>query len=462
MLENKTITEFSSILLGDVITPEDSRYDFERQVWNGLIDKHPALIAKCRGTSDVIHCVNFARENGLQVSIRGGGHNVAGLALCDDGLVIDLSNMRGVYVDPDSKIADVEGGATWADVDRETQLFGLATPGGVVSTTGVAGLTLGGGLGWLRKKHGLSCDNLRSVRIVTAEGKILTANKHDNEDLFWAVRGGGGNFGIVTAFEFELHEVGPMVMFCMPMYPIEKASKVLSAWRDFVVSSPDEVSSHALLWTVPDIEIFPEEARGRDIVAVPALYTGDPDKGQRVLQPLLDIDDVLLDLSGQLPFTAVQSMVDWVFPKNERYYYFKSTDLNSLDDHVLKAIISKAKERPVSSMLMAIWHYGGEMNRIGAEETAFGSRDTSFLLSVDSIWDDQADSDRVIQWSRKVLEEMKPYAGEGMYPNFPGFGEEGNELVRSAYGVNYERLAIVKAKYDPDNFFNVNLNIKPA
>ncbi|MGM0532689.1 MAG: FAD-binding oxidoreductase [Bacteroidota bacterium] len=462
MLENKTITEFSNLLLGDVIIPEDSRYDNERRVWNGLIDKHPALIAKCRGTSDVIHAVNFARKNDMQVSVRGGGHNVAGLALCDNGLVIDLSNMRGVYVDPVSKTAVVEGGATWADVDRETQLFGLAAPGGVVSTTGVAGLTLGGGLGWLRKKHGLSCDNLRSVRVVTAEGKILTANKQDNEDLFWAIRGGGGNFGIVTGFEFELHEVGPDVMFCMTMYSIEKADKVLPAWRDFVVSSPDEVSSHALFWTVPDVEVFPEEARGKDIVAVLALYAGDPEYGQRVLQPLRDLDEPVLDLSEQLPFVTVQSMVDWVFPKNERYYYFKSKDLNSLGDDVLKAIISKAKERPVSSMLMLIWHYGGEMNRIGAEETAFGSRDTSFLLSVDSIWDDQADSDRVIQWSRETLEEMEPFSGVGMYPNFPGFGEEGNKLVRSAYGVNYERLAKIKAKYDPDNFFNVNLNIKPV
>jgi FAD/FMN-containing dehydrogenase len=315
MLDDKIINDFKNKLLGDSITPEDSRYDHERRVWNGLIDKHPALIAKCRGTSDVIHSVKFARENNLQVSVRGGGHNVAGLALCDDGLVIDLSNMRGVYVDPGSKTAIVEGGATWADVDRETQLFGLATPGGVVSTTGVAGLTLGGGLGWLRKKHGLSCDNLRSARIVTAEGEILTANKHNNEDLFWAIRGGGGNFGIVTTFEFELHEVGPIVMFCMPMYPIEKAEKVLTSWRDFVVSSPDEVSSHALLWTIPDVEDFPEEARGKDIVAVPALYAGDPEKGQRMLQFLRDIDEPVLDLSGQLPFEAVQSMVDWAFPK---------------------------------------------------------------------------------------------------------------------------------------------------
>lgn len=462
MPKNETIAEFKNELLGDVLTPEDRNYDQERQVWNGLIDKHPALIVKCRGTSDVIHSVNFARENDLQVSIRGGGHNVAGLALIDDGLVIDLSNMRGVYVDPDSKTALVEGGATWADVDRETQLYGLATPGGVVSTTGVAGLTLGGGLGWLRKKHGLSCDNLRSVRMVTANGEVLTASKDKNKDLFWAVRGGGGNFGIVTTFEFELHELGPQVMFSAPMYPIEKADKVLSAWRDFMVSSPDEVSSHAILWTIPDIEDFPEDARGTDIVAVPALYAGDADEGQQVLQPLREITEPVLDLSGQYPFSAVQSMFDWVFPKKERCYYFKSTDLRSLDEPVLKAIISKGKERPLSSMLMVIWHYGGEMNRIGAGDTAFGSRDTSFLLSVDSIWDDPSDSERVIAWSRNVLDEMKPYSGAGMYPNFPGFGEEGNELVQSAYGKNYKRLAKIKGKYDPDNFFSVNLNIQPA
>jgi FAD/FMN-containing dehydrogenase len=462
MLENKTITEFSNALLGDVITPEDSRYDHERQVWNGLIDKYPSLIAKCRGTSDVIHSVNFARENNLQVSIRGGGHNVAGLALVDDGLVIDLSDMRGVYVDPDKKTAIVEGGAIWADVDRETQLYGLAAPGGVVSTTGVAGLTLGGGLGRLRKKHGLSCDNLRSVRIVTAEGKNLTANEHENSDLFWAVSGGGGNFGIVTSFEFKLHDVGPQVMFCLPMYPMEMAHEVLSVWRDFMVSSPDEVSSEALFWSIPDVEDFPEEARGKSIVGIPAMYSGDPDEGQRVLQPLREIGEPVIDLSGQYPFAVVQSMFDWAFPKNERNYYFKSTDLRSLDDDVIKAIISKGEDRPLPSMLIAIWHYGGEMNRVPAKDTAFGSRDTSFLLSVDSIWDDPADSEKVIAWSRNVLDEMKPHSGSGMYPNFPGFGEEGNELVKSAYGKNYERLAKIKSKYDPDNFFSVNLNIKPA
>ncbi len=461
ILENNTITELSSTLLGDIITPEDSRYDHERQVWNGLIDKRPALIVKCRGTSDVIQSVQFARENDLQVSIRGGGHNVAGMSLIDNGLVIDLSNMRGVYVNPDSKTAIVEGGAIWADVDRETQLYGLAAPGGVVSTTGVAGLTLGGGLGRLRKKYGLSCDNLRSVRIVTAEGKILTASEHENSDLFWAIQGGGGNFGVVTSFEFNLHEVGPEVMFCLPMYPMEMAEKVLSVWRDFMVSSPDEVSSEALLWSIPDVEAFPEEARGKRIVGLPAMYSGDPEKGQRVLQPLREIGEPVIDMSGQYPFAAVQGMFDWAFPKHERNYYFKSTDLRSLDDEVIKAIVSKGKERPVPSMLVAIWHYGGKMNRVPAEDTAFGSRDTSFLLSVDSVWDDPADTEEVIAWSRNVLKEMKPYSGAGMYPNFPGFGEEGNELVKSAYGKNYERLSKIKAKYDPDNFFSVNMNIKP-
>src|SRR6056297_2257730 len=462
MPDHESITEFENSLLGDLITPEDKRYDYERQVWNGLIDKHPAFIAKCRGTSDVISCVNFARENDLQVSIRGGGHNVAGLALVDDGLVIDLSDMRGVYVYPDNKTALVEGGAIWADVDRETQLYGLAAPGGVVSTTGVAGLTLGGGLGWLRKKHGLSCDNLISVRIVTADGNILTASEQENADLFWALRGGGGNFGVVTTFEFKLYELGPQVMFSLPMYPMEEADKVLSAWRDYVISSPDEVSSNVLMWTIPDVEDFPEEARGKDIVGIPALYSGDADEGQEILKPLMEITEPVLDLSGQYPFAVVQSMFDWAFPENERFYYFKSSDLKSLDHQVIKDIISKAEHRPVSSILIAIWHYGGKMNRIGADESAFGSRDTSFLLSIDSVWDNHDDSEKVIAWSRKVLDDMKPHSGVGMYPNFPGLGEEGNELVQSAYGKNYSRLSEVKAKYDPDNFFSVNLNIKPA
>jgi FAD/FMN-containing dehydrogenase len=456
------IEELQGTFRGRLIQPGDTDYDEERKIWNGYIDKYPALIARCTGTADVIDVVNFARKNGIEVSVRGGGHNVAGTALCDDGMVIDLSGMRGIHVDPSRKLARVQGGATWGDLDRETQVFGLAAPGGVVSTTGVAGLTLGGGLGYLRKKHGLSCDNLHSVDIVTAEGVLLKASKSENPDLFWALRGGGGNFGIVTSFEFKLHEVGPEVMMCAIMYPIEVAENVLSTWKEFMLDSPDEISAQLLFWTIPDIDAFPEEARGKQVVAITAMYVGDPDEGEKALQKLREIDTPVLDLSGKIPYTVANSMFDPFFPKHERYYYFKSQDLASLDKNTRAALIEEAKKRPVDSMLIAIWHYGGQMNRIGSKETAFVSRDTTFLLSMDSIWDDPADSEKVISWSRNFLERMKRFSGDGMYVNFSGFGEEGEVLVKTAYGKNYDRLSSIKTKYDPDNFFHINQNIKPA
>jgi len=365
-------------------------------------------------------------------------------------------------VDPTQKLARVQGGATWGDLDRETQVFGLAAPGGVVSTTGVAGLTLGGGLGYMRKKHGLSCDNLQSVEIVTADGELLTASPMENQDLFWALRGGGGNFGIVTSFVFHLHEVGPNVMMCAIMYPIEIAENVLSTWKDFMIASPDEISAQLLFWTIPDIDAFPEEARGQQVVTITAMHIGDPDQGEKAFQDLREIDTPVLDLSDKIPYTVANSMFDPFFPKHERYYYFKSQDLASLNRETRDALIEKAKNRPIDSMLIAIWHYGGQMNRIDSKETAFGSRDTTFLLSMDSIWDDPSDSEKVISWSREFLDDMKSFSGDGMYVNFSGFGEEGEDLVQAAYGYNYKRLSKIKAKYDPNNFFHINQNIKPA
>lgn len=456
------IEDLQTTFRGRIIQKSDADYNEARQVWNGYIDKHPELIAQCTGTADVIDAVNFARKNDIEVSVRGGGHNVAGSALCDGGMVIDLSKMRGIHVDASRKTARVQGGATWGDLDRETQVFGLAAPGGVVSTTGVAGLTLGGGLGWLRKKYGLSCDNLRSVDIVTAAGELLTASQNENQELFWALKGGGGNYGIVTSFEFNLHEVGPTVMMCAVMYPIKIAEKVLSTWKDYMMSSPDEISSQALFWAIPDIEDFPEEARGRHVVIISAMYAGDPDEGEEAFQELRNIDTPLVDLSGKIPFTVAQSMFDPFFPEHERYYYFKSQDLASLNQETRAALIEGAKNRPVPSMLFAIWHYGGEMNRIGSNDTAFGSRDTTFLFSVDAIWDDPGDSEKVISWSREFLDNMKRFSSEGMYVNFSGFGEEGEDLVQAAYGDNYDRLQKIKAKYDPENFFHINQNIEPA
>ena len=305
----------------------DDDYNAVRQVWNGLIDRRPALIARCTGTADVIAAVNFGRTHNLLVSVRGGGHNVAGAAICDGGLMIDLSLMKGIHVDSWRRTARAQAGVTWGDLDHETQAFGLATPGGVVSTTGIAGLTLGGGLGWLRSKHGLACDNLISVDIVTASGELVRASSDDNSELFWGIRGGGGNFGIVTSFEYRLHPVGPQVMMAVVMYPAEDAPKVLPAWRDFVEQAPDEVSSQAYFWSIPAVEAFPSEIWNKPLVIVVAMYAGMADEGERILDPLRRLATPVVDLSGQMPYATAQTLFDPFLPKAQRNYYFKSTDL---------------------------------------------------------------------------------------------------------------------------------------
>ena len=323
-------------------------------------------------------------------------------------------------------------------------------------------MTLGGGLGWLRSKYGLCCDNLISVDIVTAGGELCTASAEENPDLFWAVRGGGGNFGVVTSFQYRLHPLGPTVMMCVVMYPVEAAPTVLPAWRDFVVTAPDEVSSQAYFWGIPAVEGFPREIWNKPLVIMTAMYAGAADEGERVLDPLRRLATPVVDLSGQMPYATAQTLFDPFLPKGQRYYYFKSTDLARLDDRVIDVAIACAHDRPVPSILLAIWHYGGAMRRVSEGGSAFGSRDTPFLFSVDAIWDDPADSERVIAWSRAQVAAMKPYSSGGLYVNFSGFGEEGEALVRAAYGANYARLAAIKQQYDPANLFHMNQNIRPA
>jgi len=461
-LETSTVKDFRTGMRGDVITPDDAGYDEARLIWNGMHDKRPALIARCTGVADVIAAVNFARKNNLLVAVRGGGHNVAGSASCDGGIMIDLSLMTGVHVDTKAKTARVQGGATWGDVDRETQVFGLATPGGVVSTTGVAGLTLGGGLGWLRSKHGLSIDNILAVDIVTADGQIRTASKSENADLFWGIRGGGGNFGIITSFVYQLHPVGPTVMLCLPWYPAENAREVLVAWRDFMATAPDELSSQAYFWTVPAAPGIPEEAQGKRAIIIAAVYSGSAEEGERVVQPLRKLGTPYIDMSGQMPWVAVQQLFDPFLPKAKRLYYFKSRNLDNLNDDTIKTLLPRAVNPPAPFVLIAIWHYGGAMTRVGVSDTAFSGRDAAFLFSIDAIWDDPADTKEVIAYSRAYLDEMKPYSSGGMYVNFAGLGEEGEKLVRDAYGVDYDQLVVLKNKYDPTNLFRLNQNIKPT
>jgi len=460
-LDAEAIQGFVEGVRGPVLRPGDQGYDDARAIWNALIDRRPALIVQCTGAADVVDAVNFAREQGLLLSIKAGGHNVAGNAVNDGGLVIDLSQMRGVHVDPSTQTVRAQGGATWGDADRETQLFGLAVPGGVVSTTGIAGLTLHGGVGHLRRKHGLSIDNLVSVDIVTADGQLRRASATENEDLFWAVRGAGSNFGVVTSFEFQAHPVGPMVMVGAVFYPQADGRTVLPAWRDYMASAPEELSSLAIFWNVPPHEPFPPEHHGKPVLIVAAAYSGSVEDGEPVVQPLRELARPLIDLSGPWPWLGLQSGFDALFPKGELRYW-KSRALGELTEAAIDEIADFASRRPTPLTDIVIWHHGGAMSRIGETETAYGGRDAPFLVTGEVNWTDPSQNDEAIAFGREFWAALERHSTGGVYLNFPGLGEEKEELVRAGYGVNYERLAALKAKYDPTNLFRMNMNITPA
>jgi FAD/FMN-containing dehydrogenase len=460
-IDGAAIQDLRTRLRGVVVDQQHGDYDAARRLQNGLIDRRPAVIIRCSGTADVVESVNFARDRGALLSTRGGGHNVAGNAMNDGGVVIDLSAMRGVHVDPASQTVRAAGGATWADVDREAQLFGLAVPGGVVSTTGIAGLTLHGGYGHLRRKFGLSIDNLLSVEIVTADGLVRTANANEHADLFWAIRGAGSNFGVVTSFQFRAHPVGPMVQLCAPFYALEDGSKALRAWRAFTSGAPDEVSSLAVVWSVPDHHEFPEELRKRPVVILAAVHAGAPEDGARLMQPLREIAAPVLDMSGPIPWTALQAAFDPFFPKGHLYYW-KSTNVHDLSDACIDTILAAAANRPSGLSDIPIWHLGGALSRVAADATGYGRRDAPYLVTAEATWTDPAQNDRNIDWARRLVAAMKPFSRGGLYLNFAGFGEEKEAMLRDAYGQNYERLAAIKTQYDPKNLFRMNLNIKPA
>ncbi len=395
------ITAFRTRLRGSLIAPDDAGYDAARVVWNGMIDRRPSLIARCSSVADVLAAVDFARTHGLCV-----GHNVAGYAVCDGGLMIDLSLMNGVRVDPDARRAWVEGGATWGDGDHETTAFGLATPGGVVSMTGVGGLTLSGGIGWLRQTHGLCIDNIASVDIVTADGRLLHADDANHPELFWAVRGGGGNFGIVTSFEFRLHPIAAELMFCAPLCSEADAARVIAAWRDFMATAPERFCSLVEFSTIPDSDDYPAETRGARVLAVAGVYDGPADEGEAVIQPLRELGSPLLDFSGPMPYCAIQSLYDSLFPKGRDRSYFKSMYLNGLDDKVIADIVAHWASRPSALSLTPVWHFGGAVQRVPAEATAFGDRSMAFMLSIDSIWS-KPDDDEAKPQSRSLTRSPK-------------------------------------------------------
>jgi FAD/FMN-containing dehydrogenase len=460
-VDSEALQAFALQVRGRVLVPDDPGYDEARQIWNGLIDRRPAVIVECTGAADVVDALNFAREHNLVISIKGGGHNVAGNAVNDGGLVIDLSKMRGIHVDPSTQRVRVQGGATLGDVDRETQLYGLAVPAGVVSTTGVAGLTLHGGAGHLRRKYGLTIDNLLSVDIVTADGVPRRASATENEDLFWAVRGAGSNFGVVTSFEFQAHPLGPMVMVGAVFYPFEDVKTLLPAWRDCVASAPRELSSIALCWSVPPHEPFPVEHHGRPVFVVAGMYAGPVEEGEPIVQPLRELGEPLIDLSGPWPWLGLQSGFDALYPKGGLYYW-KSRALAGLSDAAIEEIAEFAGRRPSPLTDIVVWHNGGAMSDVGETDTAYGGRDANFLVTGEASWDDPALTDDAIAWGREFWDAMGRHSTGGMYLNFAGFGEETETLVKAGHGTNYKRLTELKAKYDPTNVFRMNLNIPPA
>jgi FAD/FMN-containing dehydrogenase len=461
-LDEGEVEQFASRLRGELLRSGDAEYEEARQLWNGVIDRRPALIVRSAEVGDVIDSVDFARENDLLVAVRGGGHNVAGTASADGGLVIDLSAMKEIEVDPERRTVRAGAGVTIGELDEETQKHGMATPMGLVSETGIAGLTLGGGIGHLRRKHGLSSDNLVSVDVVTADGRFLTASEEENEDLFWAIRGGGGNFGVVTSFEYRLHPVGPEVMCTFVLYPGDRATEVLRFGEEYMANAPDEVSPLSVLGRVPRVEDFPEEWHGEQYVAFLAVYAGPVEEGEQALRPLRELGDPIVDFSGPMPYTEVQKLLDEDYPDGWRYYW-KSVNVGGLRDEVIEALIEHAEAAPSDHSTIDVWFQGGAMGRVGAGESAFGDRSAPILLGIEANWEREPEEDEAnIAWARACYSGMRRFSDGGVYLNFPGFLEEGEGLMRDAYGENYERLIEIKDKYDPANLFRLNQNIQPT
>jgi FAD/FMN-containing dehydrogenase len=450
ILEEVAIQQLKASLRGELILPSDAQYDETRKVWNGMIDKRPALIARCAAVADVIDAVKFARDHDLLVSVRGGGHNIAGKAVCGGGLMIDLSRMRSVQVDPVKRTARVEGGATLGDLDHETQAFGLATTTGVVTHTGMAGLTLGGGIGRIGRKYGLACDNLLSVDIVIASGQFLRASTTENPDLFWGLKGGGGNFGIVTALEYQLHPVGPVVLGGVVIHPFEKAREALKFYSEYSRMAPDELAADAILLTLP---------QGERALAISICYIGSFEEGERVLQPLRCLGSPLADQIGPIPYITLQAAGDAFFPIG-LHYYWKTHFMTEISDEAIDATVYYFATIPSPRSIVVFQQYGGAVSRVDRSATAFSHREAQYDFIPTSIWTDPTESEKQMDWVRKLWETMKPFSTGGEYVN--NLGEEEEDRVRTAYGDNYAQLVALKNKFDPTNFFRLNANIKPT
>jgi len=461
-IDEAALEGLRATIRGNVLKPGEPGYS-DNPIYNAMHRRRPALIIRCSGTADVVDAVKFARQHGLLVAVRGGGHSVAGHSSCDGGLVIDLTRMRGVDVDPDARIVRVQGGALWGDVDRETQAFGLVVPGGVVSETGVAGLTLGGGEGWVRRKYGLTIDSLLSARVVCADGSVRTASQTSEPDLFWALRGGGGNFGVVTSFEFRAHPLGPIVAFAGVFYPVAQAATVLPRWRDYCSKAPDEVTSVALAITLPAAPTLPPAIHEQACLVIGGVYAGTPEEGMRVMQPLRELGKPLADISQPMPFKAVQTAFDGLFPMGKYQSYWKAQNLQALPDEALAVIADRVSRRPSPLTLVVTFQMGGAINKVGPTDTAYAERKAPWMSSIDGNWENAADNQANIAWVRESFRQIAPYSTGTTYTNFTGQADEAaGASADTAYGANMARLRRIKAQYDPQNLFRLNPNIAPA
>lgn len=454
------VEELRSTFAGELIRPDDPSYEEARKIWNGAIDRRPGLIARCTGTADVMAAVRFARERELLVAVRGGAHNVAGTAVCDGGVVIDLSGMKGIRVDPVGRRAWAQPGVLWGELDHETQAFGLATTGGIVTHTGISGLTLGGGIGWLQRKYGLTIDNLLSADVVTADGEFVKASGEENPDLFWGIRGGGGNFGIVTSFEYRLHPVGPTVLAGPIFFPMDEAPRIIRFYREFIASAPDEYMSVLNLRLAPAVPFLPQELHGKPVIAVVSCYAGSIEEGEEVMRPLRQVATPLVDLLAPKPYVAHQAMFNPTVPHGW-HYYWKSLELPELTDGAADAVVEHSMKITSPLSYTVIFQLGGAVSRVGEDETAYSHRSMGHNVNINGIWTpDDREAEKHVAWTRDFHAALEPHAPGAVYVNF--LGDEGQDRVVAAYGeAKYERLARLKKKYDPTNFFRLNQNIRP-
>jgi FAD/FMN-containing dehydrogenase len=449
-LPDAVVDAFGRSLEGDLLSPDDDGYDGARSLWNAMHDRRPALIVSCAGVSDIVTSINFARTHSIPVAVRGGGHNVSGSGACEGGLMLDMSRLKRIRVDPVSRTAHAEPGLTWGELDRETQAVGLATTGGICSEAGIAGVTLGGGFGWLMRKHGLSLDNLLSVDVVSADGRLRHASTTEHADLFAGVRGAHSNFGVVTSLEYRLHPVGPTVLAGMVLHPLEKARDVLAFYREFTSRAPEEMSAWAALLTSPD---------GQPMVAILACYIGPVETGEAVVQSLKDFGPPVMDMIQPMPYVQAQSLVDAAFPRG-RFNYWKSSLLNGLSDAAINALVTGFREvtSPYTSVL--IEQLGGAVGRAARDETAFTHRDSPYDLVIMPMWSAPAEAEKHIRWADLLWQAMQPFSSGGVYVNY--LGNEGEERIKAAYGASYEQLTRLKGIYDPTNLFRFNQNIQPT